>query len=259
MNGNLSMNSGFGRPLARLNKKIITVVANQEEIQSNEIPVTNKIVIPASDTSKFQIIPDETKERDILYVTGPSGSGKSTFVVGYLNEYKKKYKKRPIFVLSSLTEDETLDKVSGLKRIKMDEQMYLNPLNAEMFNECCVVADDIDVISDKKIRDAVITLVNQILEIGRHFKTTLIQTNHLATDRGMTRRILNEAHAIVFFPFSGSSHGIKYLLEQYCGLEKKTFSQIRKTNSRWCCIYKNYPCVIMTEKMMFQPTCEDDD
>lgn len=258
MNGNLSMNSGFGRPIARLNKKIITVVSNQEEITSNEIAVSSKITIPPNDPSKFQIIPDETKERDILYITGPSGSGKSTFVVGYLNEYKRKYKKRPIFVLSSLTEDETLDKVSGLKRIRLDEKMWQEPLQAEQFQECCVVADDIDVISDKKIREAVITLVNQILEIGRHFKTTLIQTNHLATDRGMTRRILNEAHGIVFFPFSGSSHGIKYLLEQYCGLEKKTFKEIRKTNSRWCCIFKNYPCVIMTEKNCWQPTCEDD-
>ena len=29
--------------------------------------------------SKFQHIPDTTKEREILYITGPSGSGKSTY------------------------------------------------------------------------------------------------------------------------------------------------------------------------------------
>ena len=37
--------------------------------------------------SKFQHIPDTTKERDILYITGPSGSGKSTYTPKYLDPY----------------------------------------------------------------------------------------------------------------------------------------------------------------------------
>jgi hypothetical protein len=259
MDGNLSINSGFGRPIARLNKKVISVVSNQDEITSNEIPVVKKIVIPPSDPSKFQIIPDETTERQVLYVAGPSGSGKSTFVVSYLNEYKRRYKKRPVFVLSALQEDETLDKIVGLKRIRLDDQMYLNPLTAEMFEECVVVADDVDCIEDTKIHGAVIKLINSILTVGRHFKTSIIFTNHLATDRGNTRKILNEAHAIVVFPFSGSTHGIKYLLERYCGLEKKAFQEIRKTKSRWACVFKHYPTVIMTEKMLYQPNGDDDD
>jgi hypothetical protein len=255
--GNLSIDSGFGRPLARLGKKIVTVVGNQDEITANDIPVKNKLVLAKTDPQKFQQIPDDTRERDILYITGPSGSGKSTYVVNYLNEYKRKYKKRPIFVLSSLKEDETLDQVKGLRRIKLDEKMYNDPLTADMFEECCVVADDVDVISDKKVRDAVISLVNQILEIGRHFKTTLIMTNHLATAGRDTRRILNEAHTITYFPHSGSSHGIKYLLEEYCGIGKKDQLIAKRSGSRWATVFKNYPCVIMTEKMMFQPDQED--
>ena len=33
-----------------------------------------------SNDAKFQLIPNEKTEREILYITGPSGSGKSTFV-----------------------------------------------------------------------------------------------------------------------------------------------------------------------------------
>jgi hypothetical protein len=256
--GNISINSCCGRPIAKLGKKIVNVVGNQDEIVENEIPVTNKLIVPSNDSNKFQQVPDETRERDILYVTGPSGSGKSTYVVNYLNEYKKKYKRRPIFVLSSLKEDETLDKVKDLKRIKLDEKMYNEPLEAEMFEECCVVADDVDVISDRKIREAVIILINQILEIGRHFKITLIMTNHLATAGKDTRRILNEAHTITYFPHSGSSHGIKYLLTEYCGIDKKDMKLAKQSGSRWTTIYKNYPCVMMTEKMIWQPDTEDD-
>lgn len=111
----------------------------------------------------------------------------------------------------------------------------------------------------KKIRDAVITLINSILEVGRHFKTSIIVTNHLATDRGNTRKILNECHMMCVFPFSGSVHGIKYLLERYGGLDKKDWKDIRKTKSRYAVIFKHYPNIILTEKMIWQPTCEDDE
>lgn len=257
-NGNLSINSVCGRPIAKIGKKVVKVIGNQDEINDNEIPVTTKLVIPKTENMKFQQLPDETRERDILYITGPSGSGKSTYVVSYLNEYKKKYKRRPIFVLSSLQEDETLDKIKGLKRIKLDDKMWSDPLEAEMFEECCVVADDVDVIGDKKIRDAVIILINQILEIGRHFKITLIMTNHLATAGRDTRRILNEAHTITYFPHSGSSHGVKYLLTEYCGIDKKDMKIAKQSGSRWTTIFKNYPCVMMTEKMIWQPDQDDD-
>ena len=254
----LSINSGFGRPIAKVGKKIITVVTNREEITENEIPVRSKIVLDKNDPVIFQQIPDTTKERDILYITGPSGSGKSTYVVNYLKEYKKAYKTRPIYVLSSLKEDETLDKIAGLKRIKLDDTIWRNPIEAEMFKDSCVIADDVDVISDKKIRDAVLIIINQILEIGRHFNISLLMTNHLSTAGHATRRILNEAHTITYFPHSGASKGIKYLMEQYCGIDKKDIAIAKKSGSRWCTIYKNYPCVIMTERMMWQPDCEDD-
>lgn len=257
MSGNLTYEE-HGRPIARVGKLYINVVSNQDEINDNDIQVKSHLELAKNSPLKFQQVPDTTSERDILYITGPSGSGKSTYVVNYCNEYRKKYPKRPIFVLSSLTEDETLDKVKGLKRIKLDDKMFEEPLEAEMFAESCVIADDTDVISDKKIREAVITLINQILEIGRHFKTTLIQTNHLATAGRDTRRILNEAKSIIYFPHSGSSHGIKYLLTEYCGISKKDMLKAKKGGSRWICIFKQYPCVIMGEKFMFQPDCEDE-
>ena len=81
-----------GRPLCKiidgkLNGTIISV-APRGEVNVNTFPV-----VRLPDESKFQIIPDSTKERDILYITGASGSGKTTFTAGYIKEYKKTYKK----------------------------------------------------------------------------------------------------------------------------------------------------------------------
>jgi hypothetical protein len=257
--GAISINSGFGRPIAKLGKRIISIVSNHDEITQNEIPVRTSIILGKTDPLKFQHVPDDTKERDILYITGPSGSGKSTYTLNYLKEYRLKYKKRPIYVLSALKEDETLDKMPGLKRILVDDKMHTSPLEAELFADSCVVADDTDCISDKKIREAVITLINQILEIGRHFNISLIMTNHLATSGKDTKRILNESHAITYFPFSGAAHGIKYLLEEYAGVSKKDALKAKKSGSRWVTVFKNYPMVIMTETMMFQPDADDEE
>jgi hypothetical protein len=104
------------------------------------------------------------------------------------------------------------------------------------------------VISDKKQREAVYNILNQILEIGRHDNISCLITNHLATAGKDTRRVLNECHAVVYFPFSGSAKQINYLLIEYLGLDKKDISKIKKLKTRWCCVYKNYPQIVMTER-----------
>ena len=66
------------------------------------------------------------------------------------------------------------------------------------------IFDDIDVISDKKIREAVYDILNQVLEIGRRYKIHCVVTNHLPANGKDTRRILNEAHTVTYFPHSSS-------------------------------------------------------
>jgi hypothetical protein len=52
--------------------------------------------------------------------------------------------------------------------------------------EFCVISviifDDIDVLNDKRIRDGVYSLLNQVLEIGRHFNISCLMTNHLPSN-----------------------------------------------------------------------------
>ena len=88
--------------------------------------------------------------------------------------------------------------------------------------------------------------MNQILEIGRHFKISCIVTNHLPSNRSDTRRILNEAHVFVYFPRSSSSK-IKYVLTEYLGLDKKHIARFKKMNSRSICVIKKYPGAYLAE------------
>ena len=242
-----------GRPLAKIDGgkysgRIVSVSdqflnSNQKEPSDNLINEFRQLKI--ANDSKFQHIPDTTKEREILYITGPSGSGKSTYTRKYLEQYKKKYKNREIYLFSSLPSDESLDKV-GPKRIKLDESMYTDPIKVDELSESICIFDDIDVISEKKVREAVYDVLNQVLEIGRHYKIHCVVTNHLPTNGKDTRRILNEAHTVTYFPHSAGGK-IKYLLEEYVGLDRKQIAYMRKQNSRWATVYKNYPQCYMVE------------
>ena len=104
-----------------------------------------------SNDSKFVPFPNTKTEREILYITGCSGSGKSTFTRMYLEQYKKKYKSREIYMFSSLKEDKSLDAIKP-KRFIIDDSLYLDPIKAEDLKDSAVIFDDIDVIGDKKIK-----------------------------------------------------------------------------------------------------------
>ena len=135
------------------------------------------------------------------------------------------------------------------KRIKLDDSLHLGPIKVSEFKASACIFDDIDVISDKKIREAVYNTLNQILEIGRHFKNHCIATNHLPTNGKDTRRILNEAHTVTYFPHSAGGQ-VKYLLEEYVGLDRGQIAYMKRQRSRACTIFKNYPqCYLLQNEI----------
>lgn len=250
----------IGRPIGKITgegkykNKIVSLFIEGE----GEDEIKKKFKDLKLTSSKFQPIPDPDKEREIIYITGPSGSGKSTYTANYLKNYKKIYKDRPIYLFSALPDDASIDEIEP-KRIIIDDRLITEPLKGEDFKNSFVIFDDIDVISDKQQREAVYSILNQILECGRHWNCGCAVTNHLACNGRDTRRILNECHSITYFPHSGGNRGMKYLLTEYLGLDKKTIQKIKKSKSRWATIYKNYPQFCLTENNIFLLNDDEDE
>jgi hypothetical protein len=248
-----------GRQLAKIDGgkfsgKVVSVYANGAE-DDNITKQFNSLKL--AEGCRFQQVPDCDKEREILYITGPSGSGKSTYTANYIKQYKKCFKDNEIYVFSALTDDESLDAIKP-KRVIIDKSLVEDPIPVADFENSLVVFDDIDVISDKKVREAVYSLLNQVLEVGRHHKISCIITNHLPTAGKDTRRVLNESHSITYFPHSGSAKGIKYLLTEYIGLDKEDIKKLKRSGSRWATIYKNYPQIALTERDIYLLAETDD-
>ena len=206
----------------------------------------------------FQPAPDKKTERSITYITGASGSGKSYYTKMYCDEYKKLYPKREIYLLSSINEDTSIDKIKGLKRINMDK-LLSEPLSAVDFKDACVIFDDTDCLTNKAMRMKVQELLNSVLETGRHYQTEVIYTSHLATDGYNTKRILNECKSVVIFPSGLGGRSIKYLLEGYFGLDATQIKRIKKLPSRWVCINKGFPMSVVADKDAYVLNSPDDE
>lgn len=200
----------------------------------------------------FQLIPDPETERQILYITGSSGSGKSYFTKKYCREFARVFPKRPIYLISSVDKDESVDDIKNLKRIKLKSKEFLEEdFVIDDFKDSLVIFDDTDVIPDKKLRNKINTILHLILQTGRHTNTYCIYTSHLATAGNDTKHILNEAHSITFFPKTMGGRMMKYLCENYLGLDKKEITHIKKLPSRSVTVMKTFPKVVVGDKDIF--------
>lgn len=225
---------------------ILRVAGKKKFINISDDFVQHKIELPENEF--FQQMPNVNRERDILYITACSGAGKSYYAKKYVEEYHKIFKKRDVFLFSALSEDSTLDELDYIKRIGLTQEFLGDEdISAEDFENSLVIFDDCDCIVDKTMKKKVSSLLNSILQTGRHFKTSLIYTSHSATMGNETKLILSECHSITIFPSGCGNRTLKYLLDSYLGLDRKQIKYIKDVPSRWITIAKTYPMVIFSE------------
>jgi hypothetical protein len=207
----------------------------------------HSISLEGNDTYEKAI--DTSQEREVMYVSGMSGAGKSYYCKQFIEKYHKKYPKRLILVFSSLGSCKTLDKLKYLKRIKIMEEEFMNrTLTAHDFKDSLVLFDDIDVISNKKIKMKVYETMNSILQIGRHTNTTALVTSHSATAGNDTKIILNEATAITLFPKASGNKGLLYIADQYLGLDTKQAKALKQIEGRFVTVIRAHPRCILSLK-----------
>lgn len=229
-------------------KATSTPIVSVSDTKEGIVRPTNELSLRDNPDLIFQPIPNPETERQILYITGSSGSGKSYFTRKYCNEFAKLYPKRAIYLFSSVTSDDSIDAIKGLNRIKLTPEFLEENWEIEDFRDSLVIFDDTDCITDKKTRNKVNGVLNMILETGRHTNTYCIYTSHLACAGNDTKRILNEAHSITFFPATAGGRTLKYLLESYMGLDKEQIQKVKHLPSRWITVCKSYPKCILSEK-----------
>lgn len=242
----MSLNlEGDGIKIAKIkdNKKKCKYVYLDEKSEANNNYKELKIK-----DGEFQYIPDSNQNRFISYIVGASGSGKSYYASKLAEEYRILHPKNPIYLLSYLTDDSSIDRVKGIKRIQLNDAFLEETLECEDFKNSLTIWDDVDCITDKKMKLKLKELLTKILNTGRHTYTSLIYLSHIACNGVETKQILNEAHSITFFNATLGGRTKTYLLNQYLGLNKKQIEAIDNVEGRAITIVKTYPMVMIAEK-----------
>ena len=123
------------------------------------------VQLPPHSTFSLMTNPD-SKTREVWYIAGPSGSGKSYIAKGLAMEYHSMFPDRPIYLLSKLKEDSTLDKLKYLIRID-PEKLVEDPItDLDMLKDCMLIADDVDTF-DKATDKVVQKLIDDIATMGK--------------------------------------------------------------------------------------------
>lgn len=204
------------------------------------------IKLPPGSTFSLNFNPDSTK-RSIYYIAGASGSGKSYIAKHLSEQYQKMFKGRPVYLVSKLKEDETLDSMKD-KPIRLNiEKLTDKPMtDLEALRESLVIFDDYDTLIGKEAK-AVQQLIDDICIMGRHTVTSILILSHHLSNFKKTRLCLTEATHFVVYPQSTGAHALNYFLKTYVGMGPKEVAAIKNTGSRWLCIHKNFPIYYITE------------
>lgn len=204
------------------------------------------VKLPPNSTFALHPCRQEDK-REIWYIAGASGSGKSHIAKRLAEQYQKQFPDRPVYLVSKLAEDATLDSMKKPPiRLNVDKLVEEPMKDLEPLRDSMILFDDYDTFT--KPHDAVVQkLIDDIATMGRHTNTTMLCMTHYLSNYKKTRLMLTEATHFVVYPQSTGAHALNYLLKTYLGLAPKEVADMRKTGSRWVCIHKNYPQHCITE------------
>lgn len=234
----------YANELSKIFNKEIRRIVNKE---------IDNISLDEKDPGTIVPIPKYEKDQvDHIFIAGPSGSGKTRWASLYIKQYKKLYPKNKFFLLSDVKEDEKLD-VLKPSRIMLDDRMHTDPIPIEAFKNSVVLFDDIDTIKNKKVREAVRDLRDEILEKGRHENINVLSISHNPTNNKPTKASLLESSSVVLFPGGGDDYHMTTVLKNYCGINPKKINEIINMKSRWMQCHKKFPKYILHEKGAFFP------
>jgi hypothetical protein len=174
------------QPIAILHTK-----ATQRDGLSLMIDTSKRCIVPTRDVvlpegEYFALEPTNIEDgRDVIMVGGKSGSGKSHTAKNFAIRYHILWPKRTIRLISYLDEDETLDALPFIKRVKAEEISGGEEApDLKDYEKSLTIFDDIEGFEreDPEIHGRLQQVIDMIATTGRHTSSSLLVASHLLTD-----------------------------------------------------------------------------
>ena len=189
-------------------------------------------------------------QRDVCWVWGATGCGKSRWCKLFIEAYVRTWgRKRPVVIISQLDEDPSLPSGPSIRRLNVNT-LKSKPLDlSEMdgLEGALFCFDDVDAFPDKELDRAVQAAQDLCLSQGRHRHISMLVTSHVASNYSKTRLALNTATHFVCYSHGCAASQMQRLLCAYGGLDAAQVKRMRKLPSRWVCLKRTYPPLIVSE------------
>lgn len=207
----------------------------------------------------------DPKERITMFIAGAQNCGKSYFVAQFLNDYKHMHPKRPIYLLTGLTEKDKHFAKFKIREIVLNaeniESLDLEKLRVDdktgKRTGCLLIFDDTDRIRDKAVMKKVYDLCNDALCNGRDHNTQsgdadidVIVTNHEINDYVRTRGMLTECNYVVIFPYFSLAKQVDLVLDKI-GVSQQLKEKIKAYKGRAVIIHKTAPLYCVFKDKLF--------
>ncbi len=218
----------------------------------------------------FPYFPRNDEMNHRIAVIGKSGSGKS-FTIGLVldqmihnkpephPERSKERKQDPtrgrIIIFSGVNQDLPLDRIRrNLPPVRpnIEDKDGLMKIKPQMFNDCIVVFDDIEKITNKDVNKFLRDLRGNLMECGRHTRCDVISVSHNILAGSANKEVKNELTGMFLYPDYNQKHTTDTFLQKYIGLTKDVIEDkvmVRESRtSRWVFIGCLSPIYIVWDK-----------
>ena len=175
--------------------------------------------------------------------------------INYINSYEYFNRKEP--------EKPKMDNYENIEDYEDDLKKYentINNLNIDItrdYKNCLVIFDDFIYMTGKNknetkiMRENIINMILQILNLGRKLYISCLITSHLLYERrynDLFQNIYAEVNKFVFPTKNINKRQLSYILKSYFGFENKNIRAINKYDSNsHMIIYNKHPEFIQSE------------
>ena len=254
MDSGFAINNGSKIAVIKGTGDFVGIATNQPK----EFEITERLIEPIIDPNIYK-----RNQREVYLISGASGAGKTTIASQIIKNYKDTFPKHNIVLFSPIVDDPAY-KDLDMRQIELNEDFKdsqswgTSDLEAEDYNDeiitiddfydTLVVFDDCDHIHDKRTRKIIMDIRDQLLELGRHKRCSMIVINHQLRNYALTKILLMECNKVIVFPHAGTKGQIRDYLKTYGGYSKSEIDDIFKIKSRWVLLCKTAPMYILHDK-----------
>jgi len=227
--------------------------------------------------------PNQAEENENVFVCGASGSGKTYLLRTYASNYKRLYPNNKIFMITQSKEDKLpencrvftskmrdssrtyaefldLQYINAYEYFKDKEEEGHNIDITRDYNNCLIIFDDFIYFTGKNkketatIKENIINMILQILNLGRKISVSCLITSHLLYDRkynDLFQNIYSEINKFCFSPDSINFRQLSYILKVYFGFIGNELRRVKRFDENThMVVYNKKPTFLLSENKL---------